>query len=81
MKEYQSKISLYDDDIGFVEYVQHMGSDLTVVNSARVSFGKSVNELAPKDEKLIQYLINHRHTSTLEHCQVTFRCKVTLFVR
>jgi thymidylate synthase (FAD) len=81
VKEYQSKISLYDDDIGFVEYVQHMGSDLTVVNSARVSFGKSVNELAPKDEKLIQYLINHRHTSTLEHCQVTFRCKVPLFVR
>ena len=34
------KIYLYDDNIGSVEYVQHMGEDITVVNSARVSFGK-----------------------------------------
>ena len=37
----QHKIELYDDGIGAVEYVSHMGDDLTVVNSARVSFGKS----------------------------------------
>ena len=72
---------IYDDGIGCVSYVQHMGSDLTVVNSARVSFGKHKNELDDKDKKLIRYLIKHRHTSTLEHNQVTFRFKVPLFVR
>ncbi len=74
-------IYLYDDNIGCVEYVQHMGSDLTVVNSARVSFGKHKQELDIKDKKLIKYLISHKHTSTLEHCTVTFRFTVPLFVR
>ena len=71
--EYQKSIELYDDDIGKVEYVQHVGSDLTVVNSARVSFGQQKEEMDTKDEKLIHYLINHRHTSTLEHNLATFR--------
>ena len=75
------KIYLYDDEIGKVEYVEHMGSDLSVVNSARVSFGKHKQLLDEKDEKLISYLIKHRHTSTLEHCVVTFRFKVPLYVR
>jgi len=72
---------IYDDNIGFVEYVNHMGDDLSVVNSARVSFGKHKEELDEKDKKLIRYLIKNRHTSTLEHCTVTFRFKVPLFVR
>ena len=75
------KIELYGDAIGAVEYVEHMGSDLTVVNSARVSFGKNKAILDEKDEKLIRYLIKHRHTSTLEHNTVTFRFVVPLFVR
>ena len=74
-------VYLYDDRIGKVEYVEHMGSDLSVVNSARVSFGKHKQLLDEKDEKLISYLIKHRHTSTLEHCVVTFRFKVPLYVR
>lgn len=74
------KVDLYDDDIGFVELVDHMGSDLSVVNSARVSFGKHKNAIDEKDEKLINYLIQHKHTSTLEHCTVTFRFKVPMFV-
>ena len=37
-------IELFDDGIGKVEYVQHMGDDITVVNSARVSFGKQKEE-------------------------------------
>ncbi len=74
-------VYLYDDGIGKVEYVEHMGSDLSVVNSARVSFGKHKQLLDEKDEKLINYLIKHRHTSTLEHCLVTFRFKVPLYVR
>jgi thymidylate synthase (FAD) len=75
------KIELYDDSVGFVELVQHMGSDLTIVNSARVSFGKHKSELDDKDKKLIKYLVKHRHTSTFEHNAVTFRICVPLFVR
>lgn len=74
-------IYLYGDKIGKVEYVEHMGSDLSVVNSARVSFGKHKKVIEETDKKLISYLIKHRHTSTLEHCVVTFRFKVPLFVR
>ena len=75
------KYDLYDDNIGVVEYVQHMGDDLTIVNSARVSFGKQKENMDEKDERLIKYLIKHRHTSTLEHNVVTFRFVVPLFVR
>jgi thymidylate synthase (FAD) len=78
---YANSIPLYSDDIGSVSYVSHMGSDLTVVNSARVSFGTSRNELNDKDRKLINYLIKHRHTSTLEHCAITFKFSVPIFVR
>ncbi|HBZ37985.1 MAG TPA: thymidylate synthase (FAD), partial [Balneola sp.] len=56
-----------------------MGSDLTVVNSARVSFGAKKEELDDRDRKLIKYLIKHRHTSTLEHNVVTFRFCVPLY--
>jgi len=75
------KIELYDDSIGAVEYVDHMGDDLTVVNSARVSFGVEKEELDKRDKHLINYLIEHKHTSTLEHCTVTFRFTVPLFIR
>ncbi len=75
------KINLYNDEIGKVEYVQHMGTDLTIVNAARVSFGKQKDELDAKDRRLIEYLISHRHTSTLEHNLVTLRFKVPVFVR
>ena len=77
----KKKIELYGDNIGSVEYVEHMGSDLTVVNSARVSFGKQKMTMDAKDEKLIRYLIRHKHTSTLEHNLITFRFCVPLFVR
>ena len=78
---YQKKIELYGDGTGCVDYVNHMGDDLTVVNSARVSFGVEKEELDGRDKKLINYLIKHRHTSTLEHNLVTFRFCVPLFVR
>ena len=75
------KIELYGDGIGYVGLVDHLGSDLSVVNSARVSFGKHKTEIEEQDEKLISYLVKHKHTSTLEHNVVTFRFKVPLFVR
>lgn len=77
----KKKIELYGDGIGCVEYVDHMGDDLTIVNSARVSFGKHKSELDDKDKKLIKYLVEHKHTSTFEHNVVTFRFKVPLFIR
>ena len=53
-------IYLYEDNIGKVEYVEHMGSDLSIVNSARVSFGKHKQELDGKDKKLIMvHIIQH----------------------
>jgi thymidylate synthase (FAD) len=82
IKENQmKKIYLYDDKIGSVEYVQHMGDDLTIVNAARVSFGKQKDKINGRDKKLIKYLISNRHTSTLEHNVVTFRFCVPLYVR
>ena len=75
------RIELFDDKIGAVEYVDHMGTDLTVVNSARVSFGVNKHELDDKDKKLINYLIKHKHTSTLEHNVITFKFTVPLFIR
>jgi len=79
--DYSKSIELYGDGIGKVDYVSHMGSDLTVVNSARVSFGIEKEQLDDKDKKLINYLIKHRHTSTLEHNLITFRFAVPLYVR
>ena len=78
---YNKRIELYGDNYGRVDYVQHVGNDLTVVNSARVSFGKEKAVLDEKDKRLIRYLIKHRHTSTLEHCSITFRFVVPLYVR
>tara|TARA_R110000803_G_scaffold25416_1_gene60747 strand:+ start:927 stop:1652 length:726 start_codon:yes stop_codon:yes gene_type:complete len=74
-------IDLYGDGKCTVDYVQHTGSDLTIVNSARVSFGVQKKSLDAKDRKLIRYLIKHKHTSTLEHNFITFRFKVPLFIR
>ena len=75
------KYYLYDDNVGSVELVQHMGEDITIVNSARVSFGVHKEKIDEKDKKLISYLMKHRHTSTLEHNIATFRIKVPLFIR
>ena len=81
MDEYSKSIFLYEDNIGKVDYVSHMGDDLTVVNSARVSFGVQKDQLDARDKKLINYLIKHRHTSTLEHNVLTFRFCVPLYIR
>jgi len=78
---YAKKIDLYGDGIGSVEYVQHMGDDLTIVNAARISFNRQKTELDEKDLKLIRYLAEHKHTSTFEHNLVTLKFNVPLFVR
>ena len=69
-------------------YVDHMGSDLSVVNAARVSFGKKSEmeeehgfwKLKPSDTKLIHYLAKHGHYSPFGHCFASFHIKAPIFV-
>jgi len=68
------------DGIGFIELIDTFGNDLTVVNAARVSFAKEVNEMRPMDEKLIKYLAEHDHVSPFFHPQARFRIKMPIFV-
>ena len=75
------RVDLFGDEIGAVEYVSHMGSDLSVVNAARVSFGAEKEEVDEKDIKLINYLMSHNHSSPFEHCVLTFKFTVPLFIR
>ena len=69
-------------DHGFVRLVESMGSDLSVVRSARVSYNAQwrTGKDAGKDEKLINYLMIHRHTSPFEMVQFTFEVKAPIFV-
>ena len=73
-----------------VTYVDHMGSDLSVANAARVSFGKRSEmdtsdvwgppKLKDKDAKLIRYLAKHKHISPFGHCFASFHIKAPVFV-
>lgn len=64
-----------------VQYVDHMGSDINVVNAARVSFAKEVVEFdLEKDTKLINYLAKHNHWSPLAHTSVSLRIKAPIFM-
>lgn len=67
-------------DKGFVRLVDAMGSDCTVVNAARISFGKSVTEISEKDVKLIGYLAKHGHWTPFAHPQITLHIKMPIFV-
>jgi thymidylate synthase (FAD) len=68
------------DGVGFIELLETFGSDLTVVNAARVSFHKEVAEMRPADEGLIRYLATHDHVSPFFHPQARFRIKMPIFV-
>ena len=71
-----------------VTYIDRMGTDLSVVNAARVSFGKKSewnpdrgeSPLYDKDEKLIHYLAKHGHYSPFGHCFASFHIKAPIFV-
>lgn len=82
-------------DKGFVQLVDYMGSDLTVVNSARVSFSKESDwddeprwnefggprKLSERDQKLIKYLAKHNHWTPFAHPQITLRIKAPISIR
>ncbi len=55
-------------DKGYVRLVNSWGTDLDIVNSARVSYDKESEELSDKDIKLINFLVRDKHDSTLRHC-------------
>ena len=61
-------------------YIDHMGSDLSVVNAARVSFGKNRHHVGAKDEKLIAYLAKHEHMSPFGHAFASFHVQAPIFV-
>lgn len=69
-----------EDGIGFVELLETFGSDLTVVNAARVSFAKEVTEMTERDRKLVKYLADHEHVTPFFHPQARFRIKMPIFV-
>jgi thymidylate synthase (FAD) len=67
-------------DKGYVRLVDVMGSDLTVVNSARVSYSKESKELNDKDIKLIKFLAREGHTSPFRHAMLQFEVYAPLMV-
>ena len=67
-------------DSGFIEVIDHLGDDLTVVNSARVSFGKRKTMYEDGDRKLVTFLAKHKHYSPFRHMGVQFHIKAPEFV-
>jgi len=63
-----------------VSLLESMGNDLTVVNAARVSFGKKVKKFSSKDKKLIKYLAKHNHCTPFGHVTMQFHIKAPIFV-
>ena len=67
-------------DEGFIEVVDYLGSDLTVVNSARVSYGKRKTIYEDEDRKLVRFLAKYKHYSPFRHMVVQFHVKAPEFV-
>jgi thymidylate synthase (FAD) len=67
-------------DKGFVEVIDKLGTDLTVVNSARVSFGKRKEKFDESDRKLVRFLAKNKHWSPFRHMMVQFHIKAPEFV-
>lgn len=67
-------------DEGYVRLVDHMGSDLTVVNAARVSYAKESSQLSERDIKLIKFLAGEGHTSPFRHAIAQFEVYAPLMV-
>lgn len=67
-------------DKGEVELIDTLGNDLTVVNSARVSFGNRKTEFDSKDRLLVKYLSENKHFSPFRHIQLQLRVKAPEFV-
>lgn len=62
------------------ELLNYFGDDLMITNAARVSYGKSKNIFDEKDEKLINFLVEHKHVAPFRHPQLQFRIECPIFV-
>jgi len=66
-------------DKGYVRYIDHLGDDKRIVETARISY-KSPSKGEEQDKKLLHYLYKHRHTSPFESVNITFNIKMPIFV-
>ena len=66
-------------DHGFVRVIDYMGDDSSIVQAARVSYGKGTKKLN-QDKNLINYLLSHRHTTPFEMNEIKFHIKLPIFV-
>jgi len=73
-----NKINVLDK--GYVRLVDVLGSDLSIVNAARVSYDKESNEFSDNDQKLLNFLMREDHTSPLRHAALTFEIYAPLMV-
>jgi thymidylate synthase (FAD) len=78
--EMRNRVCPLSDEISSLELIRISGSDLEIVNAARVSYGKVSTSLSERDKILIKYLMDHDHTSPFEHNQLSFRVKAPLYV-
>jgi thymidylate synthase (FAD) len=62
------------------QLINYFGDDLMVINAARVSYGKEKSTLDQKDEKLINFLVEHKHVAPFRHAQLQFRIECPIFV-
>jgi len=70
---------IYCSDDGFIRLVDYMGTDSSIVQAARVSYGKGTKTLL-EDRNLIRYLMRHRHTTPFEMVEMTFHARMPIFV-
>ena len=66
-------------DHGFVRVVDYMGDDTSIVQSARVSYGKGTKKIST-DSGLIKYLMRHRHSTPFEMCEIKYHVKLPIFI-
>ncbi len=66
-------------DHGFVRVVDYMGDDTSIVQSARVSYGKGTKKVST-DSGLIKYLMRHRHSTPFEMCEIKYHIKLPIFI-
>jgi thymidylate synthase (FAD) len=66
-------------DHGFIRVIDYMGDDSSIVQSARVSYGKGTKKVST-DEGLIKYLMRHRHSTPFEMCEIKYHIKLPIFI-
>ena len=66
-------------DHGFIRVVDYMGDDTSIVQSARVSYGKGTKKVST-DSGLIKYLMRHWHSTPFEMCEIKYHVKLPIFI-